>query len=261
VTRHRTRTDGRSAGHLVGLAVVLGGVLVIGLLGWRWHSDRTVARVSVSGTHHASPDTVRHLARVDSGSTLEAIDARRVTDRVIRHPWVETAAVTKRHLKRTLHIAVTERTPVALTIGSDGNPSYYLDKSGNAMPVADSGSYDVPLVRGLTAEYNPVRRVAPPRLRRVLGALGPTGTDTLIAEVVLQPDRSVRLLTVPIDPYGAVPVRLGTGQLETKLRHFRAFTEEVLHTQSERPVGEIDLRFDGQIVSRERPLNSTAHSP
>ena len=251
----RLKTYGWLALRLLGLGAVVGGVLVLGLLGWQWQSSVQVSRVTVTGVHHAPADTVRRLARVDSGAVMETIDGALVADRVARHPWVETAEVTKQRVYRTLQIAVTERVPAALVVDASGRPAYYLDRAGYAMPLPDSGAADVPLVRGLGAEYHPVRRVAPRALRATLTALPASGADPLVAELALRPDSSVRLVTAPIGPHGALPVRLGTGDIPAKLRRLRAFAEQILATETDRPVGEIDLRFDGQVVTREQPLD------
>jgi cell division protein FtsQ len=249
------KTYGWGALRLLGLAAVGGGVLALGLLGWQWQSSVTVGRVAVTGAHRAPPDTVRRLARVDSGAVMETVDDALVADRVARHPWVQTAEVTKQRVSRTLQIAVTERTPAALVVGASGRPAYYLDRAGHAMPLPDSGGADVPLVRGLGAEYHPVRRVAPPALRTALSALPASGAAPLVAELAVQPDSSVRLVTAPIGPHGALPVRLGTGSIPAKLRRLRAFAEQVLAADPAPSIGEIDLRFDGQVVTREQPLD------
>lgn len=251
----RAKTYGRLALRLLGIAAVVGGVLVLGLLGWQWQASVKMERIAVTGTQHAPVDTVRHLARVDSGTVMETIDAALVADRVSRHPWIERADVTKQRARRTLLVAVTERTPAALAIDGQGDPVYYLDRQGYAMPLPDSTGYDVPLVRDLDAEYHPVRQIAPPSLRRALGALRSTGTGPLVAELVVQPDSSVRLLTAPVGKHDALPVRLGTGNLPRKLRQLRAFTEQVLATRTDSEIAEIDLRFDGQIVTRTSPLD------
>ena len=251
----RAKTYGWLALRLLGIAAVVGGVLVLGLLGWQWQASVKMERIAVTGTQHAPPDTVRHLARVDSGTVMETIDAALVADRVSRHPWIQRADVTKQRARRTLLVAVTERTPAALAIDRRGDPAYYLDRHGYALPLPDSAGYDVPLVRGLGAEYHPVRQLAPPSLRRALGALRTTGTEPLVAELAVQPDSSVRLLTAPIGGHDALPVRLGTGKLSSKLRQLRAFAEQVLATRANPTIGEIDLRFDGQIVTREQPLD------
>lgn len=250
----RLKTYGHHALRLFGVLAVVGGVLVVGLLGWQWQSTVTVDTVAVSGTHHAPADTVRHLARVDSGMVMETIDGALVADRVSRHPWVQEADVTKQRAGRTLYISVTERTPAALVIGDEGRPAYFLDRAGYAMPPVDSTGYDVPLVRGLDAEYHPVRRVAPRSVRTVLAALPRAETDHLVGELEVQPDSSVRVRTAPIGDYGTIPVRLGDRNIVSKLRRLRAFTEQILAAQPDTQIQEIDLRFDGQIVTRKHPI-------
>lgn len=252
----RLKTYGRLALRLLGLGAVVGGVLVIGLLGWQWQATVKVEEVAVSGATNAPPDTVRHMARVDSGTVMETIDAALIADRVTRHPWIEAADITKQRARRTLLIAVTERTPAGLAIDEDGDPAYYLDRAGYAMPLPDSGAYDVPLVRGLGAAYHPVQQVAPPSVRTVLKALPGTDAEPLVAELDVQPDSTVQLVTAPIGPHGPLTVRLGRGQIPTKLRRLRAFAEQVLTANTEQTIAEIDLRFTGQIVTRERPLDS-----
>ncbi|PSQ68497.1 MAG: cell division protein FtsQ [Bacteroidetes bacterium QH_1_61_8] len=251
----RVKTYGHLALRLFGLAAVVGGVLVLGLLGWQWQTTVEVERITVAGTTHAPADTVRHLTRVDSGTVMEAIDASLVADRVSRHPWIERADVTKKRARRTLHVTVTERVPAALAIDAQGDPAYYLDRHGYAMPLPHSTSYDVPLVRGLGAAYHPVQQLAPPFLRDVFSALDATDTDALVDAIVVEPDSSVRLVTAPVGDYGALPVRLGTGNVVPKLRHLRVFAQQVLATQSDNKIAEIDLRFDGQIVTRKHPLD------
>lgn len=251
----RVKTYGWLALRLLGIAAVVGGVLVLGLLGWQWQASVKMERLAVTGTRHAPPDTVRQLARVDSGTVMENIDAALVSDRVTRHPWVQRAEVTKQRARRTLLVAVTERTPAALAIDGRGDPAYYLDRHGYAMPLPDSVGYDVPLVRGLDVEYHPVRQLAPPSLRQAIDALHTTGTAPLVAELAVQPDSSVRLLTTPIGEHDALPVRLGNGNLSPKLRQLKAFAEQVLATQPSNKIAEIDLRFDGQIVTREQTLD------
>lgn len=251
----RFKTYGHHALRLFGVLAVVGGVLVVGLLGWQWQSTVTVGAVAVSGVHHAPADTVRHLARVDSGTVMETIDGTLVADRVSRHPWVKGAEVTKQRARRTLHISITERTPAALVMDGSGRPAYFLDRAGYAMPPMDSTGYDVPLVRGLDAEYHPVRRIAPPSVRAVLAALPRSETDALVDELEVQPDSSVRVRTAPIGDYGSLPVRLGENNIVSKLRRLRAFAEQILTTQSETQIQEIDLRFDGQIVTRKHPID------
>lgn len=253
----QVKTYGPRALRLLGLVAVGGLVVALGVLGWQWRASMTVGEVAVGSVQHAPPDTLRHLAQVDSGATLSSIDAAHVADRVERHPWVEEATITKQYAWRTLHVEVTERTPAGLALGPDGHPSYYLDTAGYAMPLPDSTSDDVPLVRGLSGEPHPLKRQAPPRLRSVLAALAESEAEPIVSELAVQPDSSVRLMTTPVGEHEAVPVRLSSGDPRPQLRTLRAFAAQVLATRPEAPIAEIDLRFDGQIVTREQSGDSS----
>lgn len=254
MNRDQAVTFGRWALRLVGLGALVGGVIALGLLGWRWRTSTTVEHVAVRGATHAPPDTVRHLAQVDTGAVITEINRTLVADRVERHPWVRQAEVAVQWMRRTLTIAVTERTPAALVVGAQGHPSYYLDRAGYAMPLPDSGGHDVPLVRGLDARYHPVRRLAPPSLRRTLSALSSKESSDLVAEINVKPNGAVRLVTTPLGAHGPIPVRLGSDLVAKKLRTLRTFARQILATQPDTTIQQIDLRFDGQVVTRE-------HSP
>ncbi len=254
MTRDQTATFGRRALRLTGIGLLVAGVAALGVLGWQWRAGATVERVAVTGTQHAPPDSVRRLAQVDSGAVMTAVDPTLVADRVTRHPWVQSATVTPHWMYGTLTVAVTERTPAALAVDGQGRPAYYLDRAGYAMPLPDSAGYDVPLVRGLDAEApwtRPDTVAAPASVRRVLAALPASGVAGLVAEIDVASDGAARLVTTPVDGHGAISVRLGTGDVPRKLRTLHAFAQQVLTTASDDPIEQIDLRFDGQVVTRE----------
>jgi cell division protein FtsQ len=52
-----------------------------------------------------------------------------------------------------------------------------------------------------------------------------------------------------------VSVRLGAGNLPRKLRTLHAVARQVLAPQPQASIHEIDLRFDGQVVTRTQPLD------
>lgn len=258
MTRDQASTFSRHALRLAGIGFLVAGVGALGLLGWQWRTSARVDRVAVTGAKHAPPDTIRRLARVDSGAVMTEVDPILVTDRVVRHPWIKSATITPHWMYGTLTIAVTERTPAALAVDAKGHPVYYLDRAGHALPLPDSAGYDVPLVRGLDAETpwtRPDTIQAPTSLRRVLAALPTSDMADLVAEIEVRPDESVRLVTTPIGAHDAISVRLGTGHVPKKLRTLHAFARQVLATQPDAPIGEIDLRFDGQVVTRKQPLD------
>jgi cell division protein FtsQ len=256
MTSDSTNTFGSRAARLGGVGALVAGVVLLGLLGWQWRASAEVERVAVQGTQHAPPDTVRRLARVAPGTPLSAVDPALVADRVARHPWVKTAAVAPEWMFETLSITVTERTPAALAVDGEGRPAYYLSRAGHALPLPDSTGYDVPLVRGLATDGAlppPGRVLGPPVLRTLLATLPTTNAGPLVAEITVRPDRTVRLLTRPMGTHGAVPVRVGTEDVAQRLRTLHAFAQQVLAAQPDASIEEIDLRFDGHVVTREQP--------
>ena len=256
MTSESANTFGRRALRFAGIGLLVAGIVALGLLGWQWRATATVDRVAVTGTQHAPADTVRRLARVDRSASMMAVEPTLVADRVVRHPWIKTATVTPQWMYGVLAISVTERTPAALAVDPQGRPAYYLDRAGHAMPLPDSAGYDVPLVWGLDAEApwtQPDTVQTPASLRRVLKGLPKADVTDLVAEIELRADDTVQLTTTPIGPHDALPVRLGTGDVPRKLRTLRAFARQVLGASSPTPIEHIDLRFDGQVVTRTQP--------
>ncbi|GIV58641.1 MAG: cell division protein FtsQ [Rhodothermaceae bacterium] len=230
-----------------GLALTLAG-----LFGAYWLASLPVARVDVRGTHHAAPAELRALARVDTGMVLFDVDPALVADRVVRHPWVARAEVT-RLPTGTLVIDVTERRPVALVVAADGTPSHYLDATGAQMPRVPGAVYDVPLVRGLKEAYHPVRPVETASVRALLQALAaaPPDVEALISEIEVR-GREVWVLTTPAGGHGAVPVRLGRAGFAEKLQRLHAFWHQAVLPRPEVRFRQIDLRFDNQIFTEEQ---------
>lgn len=258
MTRDQAATFGRRILRFAGIAVLVVGIGALGVLGWQWRASATVERVSVTGTQHAAPDSVRRLAQVDSGAVMVEVDPTLVSDRVTRHPWVKSATVTPHWMYGTFSIAVTERTPAALAVGPQGRPAYYLDRDGHAMPLPDSAGYDVPLIRGLDAEKpwtRPDTVQAPASLQQVLVGLPKSDVASLVAEIKVGPDGAVQLVTTPFEGRDVISVRLGMGDVPKKLRRLHAFARQVLSRPPSGPnasIEQIDLRFDGQVVTREQ---------
>lgn len=245
----------------LGLAAALAVVVALGVLGWRWQATLDVAAVSVAGTTHAPPDSLRALARVDTGAALYDIEPALVEDRVRRHPWVQDASV-MRLPTGTLRISVTERTPAALAMTADGTPAFYVDRHGFCMPLPDSADYDVPLLYGLADAYSPTRPVAHTAARDLLEALTASEARDLVAELTVQPDSTLRLYTRPTTAHNAIRVEMGRDAFPRKLHRLQAFWTQAVQPRPNTQFSVIDLRFDSQIVTKETSSSaiSTASS-
>ena len=259
----RTGRPGRGR-RLVRLLGVV--VAVVGLAAaWVWQRTLPLERVEVSGTHRAQDADVTRLAGVAPDSAapvaLYGIDAALVEDRVRRHPWVREVSL-RRLPTGTLRLRVEERTPAALVVDRAGAPSHYLDAAGYAMPLPDGPDRaDVPLLRGAIPVYHPTQPVGGP-LRELLGALASAddNVDALVSEVRWD-RRGATVLTTATSGHGPIPVRLGRHGHAERLRRLGAFWAQAVLPRPSTPFQLVDLRFDGQVVTRESAPSGATTAP
>ncbi|MBE2185994.1 MAG: FtsQ-type POTRA domain-containing protein [Rhodothermales bacterium] len=212
---------------------------------------RPVVRVEVRGASHALPGELVRLVDVRVGERLYGLNPERLADRVMRHPWVRTADVL-RLPNGVVRIAVEERTPVALVY--EGNrPAAYLDAAGYAMPVLRVEPYDVPLVRGriLPANLTQPAPLVPVRdLAASLATLSPDA-NALVSDLLVDARGDVTLRTVAAPGGDPLRVRLGRGDYDAKFDALVRFWHRAVLTRPTRRFDVVDLRFAGQIVTRE----------
>ena len=247
---HQQKTARRRRLLRVAAGVVLAAALVAA---WVWQRTLPLERVDVVGAVYAPADEVVALTRaVPDSVALFSLSPALVADRAQRHPWV--ARATARRLPTgTLRIAVEEREPVVLVLDDAGRASHFLDADGFAMP-ADAASpalFDVPVLTGAPA-YHPAQPVADAGLRSFLAALARAdeATQSLVSDVAW--GRRATLWTTPVAGHGSVPVRLATDAgHDDQLRRLRAFWDQAVLPQPGVRFDVVDLRFDGQVVTRE----------
>lgn len=246
---------------LAGVAVVV--FIGVAVLGWRWRATLPLEAVTVDGTQHAASAEVLRLVGLtdDEGALavdtlLFALDPAVIADRAARHPWVAGASV-RRLPTGTLALRVAERTPVALALDAAGRPTRYFDAEGYAMPLVapDAGRvlYDLPLLRGRLPDVAPTQPVEDAALRDLLALLPtlPPATDALVSEIERGADGTYRLRTPPSGASGSLTVTLGTAPTAAHFQTLRAFWEQAVLTQPHTVFRSVDLRYDGQIVTRE----------
>ena len=142
---------------------------------------------------------------------------------------------------------------MALVMDARGRAAHYVDRSGFAMPLASAAVYDLLLIRGLRERYHPVRRLQNKPVRAFLDAFARLDAETnaLVSELDVAPRGDLRLRTTPTDARGSFHVWLGRDDFDEKLNRLRAFWQQAVLPQPDKNFSVIDLRFDGQIVTRE----------
>ena len=238
----------------VRFAIIATSILIVFAVTWITYlaATTTIETIEVAGSYHASVEGIVDLAGVHPGDTLFAADPDRVAVRVTRHRWIEEATVT-RWLTGTLSIRVRERIPVALVVGGTGRPLYYLDRDGFMLPVDTLARYDVPLLRGFDGDPERAVKIDDRdtlELLQALATLEPE-TDDLISDVVLVEHSGFEIVTVPFRQNRSIRVKLGRGKYKQKLAKLVAFWEQAVVGRSEKNIEWIDLRFDGQVVTKE----------
>jgi cell division protein FtsQ len=248
-----------SAGHVRRHLTWIGAGLVVVFLvaGVTYYlSTLTVEKIVVDGSVHATEDVVARLSGIVPGDTLYRLEPDAVAGRVALHPWVDRADVT-RWPTGVLSIDVEERVPVALSVSATGEPVYYLDRWGESMPVDSVSRYDVPLLRGIANGSRPVtvRDSLTVELLGVLAALPPS-VDGLLSDLIVRADGEVDVVTVPVHDGDCILVRMGRGDYDRKMRTLRAFWTQAVAGHPEKRIESIDLRFRGQVVTKEESVIS-----
>jgi cell division protein FtsQ len=249
-TRTKQQRADRRRRLLRGLGLV---VLVLALgAAWVWGRTLPLERVDIVGAVHADAAAVADLVGFEPDSVaLFSISPALVADRAQRHPWVRAAHV-RRLPTGTLRVRVEEREPVALALGADGRPAYFLDADGFRMPLgaAAPAVYDVPVLRG-GPDYHPVQPVESAALRDLLAALAHADAQTAALVSEVEWGASPTLWTTPAGGHGSVPVRLAHADPDEQLRRLRAFWDQSVLPRPGTRFRLVDLRFRGQVVTQE----------
>jgi cell division protein FtsQ len=255
----RARRRRRPPGRLLGLAAA---ALLLGLVAARlpWDSWRArfavVTHVEVRGNRYLDADRVVAVARVAHGDDLLSLRPSRLRDRLLRHPRIARARVSRAWL-RGVRIEVEERVPALIV---DHGTPWEMDAHGVLMPPLSAGALaDVPLLTGPDLERLPAgTTVTSPEVLRALAWLEALVEPRLrLAGGVSEIDVSASGLTALVLAQGtrvlAPPAPPGVERLSA----LRVVLADLEHRGI--AAGEVDLRFADQVVVR--PVAAAAARP
>lgn len=201
-----------------------------------------VDEVRVSGADYLTPTDVRTAAGLDDDANLWQPKAEWL-EALESHPLVESAEV-RRRLPSTLVFHVTEAKPVALLAAPVVEA---VDRRGVRLPVDPSRPVlDLPVIRVV----NPDPAAAPlgvSLLAREAAHLNEVAPEVLavVSELLLE-DGLVTLLLGDSGPM----IRYRPPISERRLRDGIVAMNDALERFPDRPPGEVDLRFEDQVVVR-----------
>jgi len=248
--------------------VTLSGVLVTGLsLGYRelrplLHDWFEVRKVWVRGTTHVTRTEVLDRLALASDATLLSVDTKRLEARLRTHAWIKGARV-ERRLAHSLEVQIEERRPAAVLRGP--TVSLLLDEEGYVLGLSnEEKGLGLPLLTGIDAngliQGDRAARAATEsgvRLALLLQSAVPLrenstaeGGGSLVRIDVSHPDNVMASVK-------GVQFQFGSSAFKEKWGRYQLI-------ESEAAVGghpgnnlggrsqEIDLRYDGKVIVRER---------
>ncbi|MCX8037042.1 MAG: cell division protein FtsQ/DivIB [Candidatus Sumerlaeia bacterium] len=244
------------------LCLSIAGLVLIIYHAWRFfHSPFfELKKVVIRGVSDTVVSEIRALTRLEPQRRINLLflPESRIRETVLKHPRLESAAVTK-ILPNAVIIEATERKPTAIVASGAlhliDNEGYVLD----TLTSLDKAPRELPFITGIEPDQIVLgRRIALPALGRALDlfeCLRRTNPELAaqVSEVRIERDEGLTLILA-----GGVEVRLGVTDFRQSLPALELFFRKYPDLNS---IEYLDLRFKDQIVYRLRDGGSTAVPP
>ena len=236
------------------------GVLVAGAIGWGGlqayrqaqpilHDWLEVREVTIAGIQHLSREEVLERLGLRTGETLWSADPSVLSERLMTHPWIRQASVT-RSLPHRLIVTLVERQPAVMLKSSSA--ALLLDKEGQVLtPLSVLEGAEFPILIGVDSDRvmqgdDRARQLVRNGIR-LAGLLGDE-FDGLPEIDLGNPDNAVAYVQ-------GLRFQFGPASFEEKWERYRKI-DRTLHVsvgdEQTSPKHEIDLRYPGKVIVRER---------
>ncbi|MEX0779560.1 MAG: FtsQ-type POTRA domain-containing protein [Balneolales bacterium] len=228
------------------LASVLVVAAIAVVMGWHFNKVSTIKQIEVNGNLFTEATEIVEAMAIQEGNHADSLDFLKILENVEAMPYVKQAFIT-RTPSGEIKMRVQEREPVVLLI--EQSRRTYVDADGIRMPMEAGKSVDVPLLYANTAELN---------------------ADTLKGEIYTSVNRfltaanehdSAQMTISEIawfDTEGIVAVShdkgrrlvFGKENFENRINKWMTFYTGKVLNEGVANMDNIDLRFEGQIVTR-----------
>lgn len=228
---------------------IAGALLVLGLAvisGFYWSSELTVQKVRFTGNYFVSSEELQSI-EIPAGVRPDSINFIEIIDRIEKITYVERAEVSLEPSGNLL-ISVSERKPIALL--SNGSEKMYVDQHGLRLPVIPGKTADVPILYGFsTGPMDDTLKsesfIATADFLSIIG--NRPVSDATISEIAWTENNGI----VAITNHNGVKLIFGKNDFKNRLMNWEAFYGDVVKEKGMEQMRSIDLRFRGQIVTRE----------
>lgn len=229
---------------MVGALILLTVAVASGLY---WSQTVTIKEIRFEGYHFLTEQNLVRQVDIPLGINPDSLNYMDIVKQVEQVRYVKYARISV-DPDGSLLVEVTERQPIALL--ADGSDKVYVDEEGVKLPPVPGKAADVPLVYGF--EASPVEdTLNTDAFRAVRDFLAEVRRnpvcDATISEVVWTGREGIMALS------GSENVKLvfGKENFKPRLRNWEAFYAEVIPRKGLHNIQSVDLRFRGQIVTKE----------
>lgn len=181
------------------------------------------------------------------GQVLKGFDLRRLENQLKNNVWVKDAELFFDH-NQVLQIRIEERTPIARLITLGGN-SFYIDSSGERLPLSDKYSARLPVFTSFPSEKDKVNKTDSALTRHIIQISEYLLQDPFwmaqIAQVDIQPDRTFEMIPV----VGNHTIVFGDGaDHEKKFKRLMLFYQQVLSKTGMDVYDKLNVQYDRQVI-------------
>jgi cell division septal protein FtsQ len=247
MTKKKKHSDTQKLNPLPWIAAALFvlGLAVVGGIYW----DRTgkIKEIKYEGNYYTSRHDLQQIA-IPTGVHPDSLDLTAFIKKYENINYVKSANI-KMNPGGTMIIAITERRPLALLI--DGGSRTYVDGEGVLLQRVLGKTPDVPILYGFKtkARIDTLQSESFKITSQFLQELHQRpAADATISEVAWTNDEGI----VALSNENGMKLIFGKGEFDKRLRNWQAFYGEVIPQKGTANIKSIDLRFKGQIVTREK---------
>lgn len=223
-------------------------LLVLAIIaGVYWERNMTVQKVHFEGYHFVAEEELQDQVDIPVDVHPDSIRFSEVIDQIQQIRYVREASI-QVEPSGNLTVRITERQPIALL--KEGSKKVYVDSEGIRLPAQREKSVNVPLLYGFQIEpmSDTLTSEAFTATADFLQELQTDKTyDATISEVAWSPGDGV----VALSQENGVKLVFGNEDFENRLKNWKAFYAEVIRTQGIDRMQSVDMRFKGQVVTRE----------
>ncbi|MFH5833918.1 cell division protein FtsQ/DivIB [Halalkalibaculum sp. DA3122] len=229
------------------LASVLLLLVVAVAAGVYWNRTMIIRDVEYTGHHFVTEQELTEQVHIPTGISPDSVDFMAIINKLETVPYVKQADVNVEP-SGNLSVHVTERQPIAML--ANGENKIYVDQDGIRLPLKLGKTVDVPIVYGFqTAPVSDTLTSGSwDQVRSFLMELNNSSfSRATISEIAWTDSEGI----VALSHENGVKLVFGKGEFSRKFRNWKAFYSEVVREKGIRKMRSVDLRFEGQIVTRE----------